>query len=68
MVVVGVMCAGSLLLWLNGSSVVLYGCCVALALVVIVKQVVVADDFWQLSMSLDSVNDQAEQESGPAAG
>jgi hypothetical protein len=61
MVVVVAMCVGSLVLWLNDSSVVLYGCCVALALAVIVKQVVVADDFWQMSMSLDRVTNQEEQ-------
>jgi hypothetical protein len=66
MVVVGAMCVGSLVLWLNDGSVVLYGCCVALALAVIVKQVVVADDFWLMSMSLDRVTNQDQQGSGPA--
>ena len=55
MVVVGSMCVGSLVLWLNDSSVVLYACCVALGLAVIVKQVFVANHFWQMSMTLDSV-------------
>jgi hypothetical protein len=58
MVVVGSMCVGSLVLWLNDSSVVLYGFCVALALAVIVRQVFVANGFWQMSMSLDSLTNQ----------
>jgi hypothetical protein len=61
MVVVAAMCVGSLVLWLANSSVLLYGCCVALALAVIVKQMFVADVFWQLSMSLDSATNQDQQ-------
>jgi hypothetical protein len=61
MVVVGLMCVGSLVLWLNDSSMVLYGCCVALALAVIVAQVFVTNSFWQLSMSLDSETNQDQQ-------
>jgi hypothetical protein len=60
-VVVGSMCVASLVLWLNDTSVVLYGCCVALALAVIVKQVFVANTFWQMSMSLDSETNQDQQ-------
>jgi hypothetical protein len=63
-VVVGAMCMGSLVVWLNDRSVVLYGCAVALALAVIVRQVFVANYFWQVSMSLDSVINQDQQESG----
>jgi hypothetical protein len=61
MVVVGSMCVGSLVLWLNDSSMVLYGCSVALALAVIVAQVFVTNSFWQLSMSLDSETNQDQQ-------
>jgi hypothetical protein len=65
MVVVGSMCVGSLILWLNTSSVVLYGCAVALALTIIVRQVFVSNHFWQMSMSLDSVANEQQQESEP---
>ena len=61
MVVVGSMCVASLVLWLNDTSAVLYGCCIALALAVIVKQVFVANAFWQMSMSLDSETNQDQQ-------
>jgi len=61
-VVVSGLCLCSMVLSLNEPSVLLYGCAALLSLAVVVRQVFVADDFWQISMSLDSGDKQDDLE------